>query len=92
MTGLNQMYFGVFLELLLKKKIKIFLYIFEESFFSHTVAICHLFDMVEEDRLYNSIIVWQGSIRGVWSFSRITKKKKSKIFYIFLKNLFFQTR
>ena len=49
------------------KKIKIenFLYIFEESFFLDAVAICHLLDMVEEDRFYNPIIVWQGSIRGV---------------------------
>ena len=67
-------------------------YNFEESFFSDALAICHLLGMIEEDPLYNAIIVWQGSIRGVWSFSRITKKKKSKIFYIFLKNLFFQTR
>ena len=57
--------FGVFLKLLLKIKIEFFLYIFEESFFSDVVVICQLFDMVEEDRFYNPIIVWQGSIRGV---------------------------
>ena len=45
--------------------------------------------MIEEDRLYNAIIVWQGSIRGVWSFSRITKKKKIENFlYIFEESFF----
>ncbi len=40
-------------------------YIFEESFFSDAITICHLLDMVEEDRLYNPTIVWRGLIRGV---------------------------
>ena len=47
--------------------------------------------MIEEDPLYNAIIVWQGSIRGVWSFSRITKKKKIENFlYIFEESFFFR--
>ena len=64
-------------------------YNFEESFFSDALAICHLLGMIEEDPLYNAIIVWQGSIRGVWSFSRITKKKKIENFlYIFEESFF----
>jgi len=49
--------FEVFLELLLRKKIKIFLYIFEESFFLDAVALSYLWDMIDKDPLYNPIIV-----------------------------------
>ena len=73
----------VFSRITIKKKIKIFLYIFEKYLFSDAVAICHLLDMVEENRLYYAIIVWQGSIRGVWSFSKITIKKKNRNLFIY---------
>jgi len=47
---------GVFSELLLKKKNRN-LYIFEESLFSDMTPICHLWDMIENDPLYNPLIV-----------------------------------
>ena len=63
--------------------------ILKNLFLSDSLAICHLLCMIEEDRLYNPIIVWQGSIKGVWSFSRITKKKKIENFlYIFEESFF----
>ncbi len=63
--------------------------ILKNLFFSDALAICHLLGMIEEDPLYNAIIVWQGSIRGVWSFSRITKKIKIENFlYIFEESFF----
>ena len=64
-------------------------YIFEESFFSDVTSIYHLLEMIEEDRFYEVIKVWQGSIKGVWSFSKITIKKKIDIFlYIFEESFF----
>ena len=52
-------------------------------------SICHLLDLIEEERLYEVIKVWQGSIRGVWIFSRITKKIKIENFlYIFEESFF----
>ena len=59
-----------------------------KNFFSDALAICHLLGMIEEDPLYNAIIVWQGSIRGVWSFSKITIKKKIDIFFYILEIFF----
>ena len=40
---------GVFSKLLSEKKIKIFLYFFEESFFSDMTPLYHLLDVIEED-------------------------------------------
>ncbi len=74
-----------------KKKTKIFYIFLKNLFFSDAVAVCHLLDMVEEDRLYNPIIVWQGSIRGVWSFSKITIKKKIDIFLYIFQEFFFRS-
>ncbi len=64
-------------------------YNFEESFFSDALAICHLLGMIEEDPLYSAIIVWQAQSEAFGVFLELLKRKKSKIFYIFLKNLFF---
>ena len=57
MAGFNQRCWEFFRNYYQKKKIEILLYIFEESFYSDVKPICHQWDMIEKDPLYNPMIL-----------------------------------